>query len=293
VERRLHSGLRYGISQALLSAVSQARNLTMAELIADEYALDIPNRKIPILAPGGEDRYADADKMILRRAAAIPYTRIDSVSEQLGVDGKSLVQYAKWLRQRIEELGDQTYTPIIYFNLNGALGQLFGDNLGKIMAYLMRLKMALGGDFSLCVENPVIMQDSQSQIKTLHQLRDYLKWRNMRIKLVASAWVDSPENIASIIESRAADMIRVNPSFLGSLHKAVESVLTCKAAGMGVVLGGTRTDTDLCARAVIHTALATRPDLVVARPGTGVDEAVSLTANEMARTLALIDFFRS
>jgi methylaspartate ammonia-lyase len=38
----------------------------------------------------------------------------------------------------------------------------------------------------------------------------------------------------------------------------------------------------------VHVALATRPDLVMAKPGMGVDEAVALVQNEMARTLAWI-----
>jgi len=36
----------------------------------------------------------------------------------------------------------------------------------------------------------------------------------------------------------------------------------------------------------VHVALATRPDIIMARPGMGVDEAISITQNEMARALA-------
>jgi methylaspartate ammonia-lyase len=35
-------------------------------------------------------------------------------------------------------------------------------------------------------------------------------------------------------------------------------------------------------------ALATRPDLIMAKPGMGVDEGIMLVQNEMARTLAWI-----
>jgi methylaspartate ammonia-lyase len=36
----------------------------------------------------------------------------------------------------------------------------------------------------------------------------------------------------------------------------------------------------------VHVALACQPDVIMAKPGMGVDEAISLVENEMARTLA-------
>jgi len=38
----------------------------------------------------------------------------------------------------------------------------------------------------------------------------------------------------------------------------------------------------------VHVALATQPDIIMAKPGMGVDEAIALVQNEMARTLAWI-----
>jgi methylaspartate ammonia-lyase len=57
---------------------------------------------------------------------------------------------------------------------------------------------------------------------------------------------------------------------------------------VGVLLGGSATETDLSARVTTHVALAARPGLVMAKPGVGVDEAISTTQNEMIRTLAAI-----
>ena len=44
--------------------------------------------------------------------------------------------------------------------------------------------------------------------------------------------------------------------------------------GVGVLLGGSYAETDVSARAAVHVALATRPDLLMAKPGLGVDEAL-------------------
>ena len=42
-------------------------------------------------------------------------------------------------------------------------------------------------------------------------------------------------------------------------------------------------------RVAVHIALATQPELIMAKPGMGVDEAIQLTQNEMSRTLAWIN----
>jgi methylaspartate ammonia-lyase len=58
--------------------------------------------------------------------------------------------------------------------------------------------------------------------------------------------------------------------------------------GVAAFLGGSYAETDLSARISVHVALATGADLLMAKPGMGVDEAISLTQNEMARALAVI-----
>jgi methylaspartate ammonia-lyase len=75
---------------------------------------------------------------------------------------------------------------------------------------------------------------------------------------------------------------------LGSIHHAVDAVLVCRAGDVGAFLGGSYAETDLSARVSVHVALAARPHLIMAKPGLGVDEAVSLVQNEMARTLVLM-----
>ncbi len=83
-------------------------------------------------------------------------------------------------------------------------------------------------------------------------------------------------------------MIQIKVPDLGSIHNSVEAVLVCKGAGVGALLGGSYTETEISARASVHVALATQPDLIMAKPGVGADEAISLVQNEMARTLSCI-----
>ena len=83
-------------------------------------------------------------------------------------------------------------------------------------------------------------------------------------------------------------MIHIKMPHLGGLQHAVEAVLACQEAEVASLLGGSAAETDLSARVSAHVAVATQPDLILAKPGAGVDEAVSLIRNEMARVLATV-----
>ena len=309
VERPLHPAVRYGVSQALLAAVALARGVTLAEVIADEWGLPRPAAAVPIHAQSGSERYAGADKMIVRRIASLPHGLVDNIPEQVGDDGLKLTRYVRWLADRIRALAGEDYRPTIHLDLHGALGQLFGDNLGRILGALGSLETA-ADPYPLRVESPVIMASRAEQIATLKRLREYVRFRQMRTALVADEWANTLDDIRAFIAAGAADMIQIKMPDLGGVQDSIEAVLACKAAGpatspfdgpldelgrglrtrlrtgVGAFLGGSCAETDLSARVAVHVALATRPDIIMARPGMGVDEAISITQNEMARALA-------
>jgi methylaspartate ammonia-lyase len=142
--------------------------------------------------------------------------------------------------------------------------------------------------YALRIECPVLLADRQAQIEMMKMLRDYVRMRKMSVRLVADEWANTLDDIVLFVEAGAADMIQVKMPDLGGIHNAVEAVLACQAGDVGAFLGGSYAETDLSARVSTHVALATRPDLLMAKPGMGVDEAISLSQNEMARTLAAI-----
>jgi methylaspartate ammonia-lyase len=81
-------------------------------------------------------------------------------------------------------------------------------------------------------------------------------------------------------------MIQVKASDLGGLDETVDALLTCKRHGVQAYCGGSCNETVGSAQATAHVALACQADLVLAKPGMGVDEGVSLVRNEMAVALA-------
>jgi methylaspartate ammonia-lyase len=64
--------------------------------------------------------------------------------------------------------------------------------------------------------------------------------------------------------------------------------LVCQKNGVGAYVGGSCVETDLSARVSVHVAVATQADMLLAKPGMGVDEALSIVGNEQARLLATL-----
>ncbi len=286
-ERPLHTAIRYGVSQALLKAAAFTRGLTMAEIIAADWDLPRPSRAIPVHAQSGVRWRRNADKMIARRVASLPHGLVESIPEQLGTDGEELLRYVSWLRDRLRELAGPQYHPTIHLDVHGALGRIYDHNLGRVLGYLYRLEM-LARPYPLRIESPVIMPTRAAQIETMKTLREYVQFRDIGVRIVADEWANTLDDVKAFIAAQAADMIHIKMPDLGGVHRSVEAVLACHRAGIGALLGGSCTETDLSARVTAHVALATRPNLVMAKPGMGVDEGISIIRNEMARSLAWI-----
>ena len=76
--KRLHTAIRYGVSQAILDAVAKSSKRLMSEVVADEYGTTVSEKPIPIFTQSGDNRYENADKMILKGAAILPHALINN-----------------------------------------------------------------------------------------------------------------------------------------------------------------------------------------------------------------------
>jgi methylaspartate ammonia-lyase len=287
VQRRLHTAIRYGVSQALLGAVALDRGVTMAEVVAKEWGLPQPNSPIPIHAQSGSERYYNTEKMLVRRVDSLPNARVDDIREHLGHDGSQMTRYIRWLTGRIGQLGGEDYHPTIHLDVHGALGQIYDSNLGRILGQLYAWETA-AQPFPLRIESPIILGTREAQIEAMEKLCSYTRLRKMNVQLVADEWANTLEDILAFVDAGAAHMIHIKMPDLGSIHNSIEAVLASKAGGVGAFLGGSYAETAQSASVSVHLALATRPDILMAKPGMGVDEAISLVQNEMARALACI-----
>jgi methylaspartate ammonia-lyase len=291
IERRLHPALRYGLSQALLRAVGLVRGRMPADVVADEWGLGWPQAPVGTGARSAYDQRHQAESMIQHRVASLPHAPIDALGAQVGSDGGRLTLYLHWLRARIAALESEEYCPAIHLDLAGALGEIANHHPGYMLGHLHAWRMATG-PYPLRIEDPILLPDRQAQFEALRTLRDNLRLRRIDVQLVARRWINTLDDLGAFLAAQGpglpADMIHLQMPQLGSLHNAVEGVLACKRGGIGVLLGGAASETDLATRTGVHVALTTQPDLFLARSGADAGSAVSLARNEMARALATV-----
>jgi methylaspartate ammonia-lyase len=285
----LHTAIRYGVSQAVLDAVARTRGITMAEVIRDEYDTGASLRPVPIFAQSGDDRYNNVDKMILRRVAALPHGLINTVDDKLGRSGELLEAYVVWVRNRVLQLRHSPdYEPLLHFDVYGTVGMAFGADPSRMADYLARLG-ELAAPFQLRIEHPVDAGSRDAQIKAFAALRQQLKLRDSTVQLSVDEWCNTLDDVHAWVAAGAAHAVHVKTPDLGSVHNTAEALIAVRRAGLSAFCGGTCNETDRSAQVCAHVAMACEAELVLAKPGMGVDEGVMIVANEMARVHALAE----
>ena len=276
----------YGLSQALLDASALANRCTMAQVVQREWGLDIPLTTVPVFAQTGENRRDGVDTMIAKRVDSLPHGLINHPS-LVGPDGNELVAYVRWVRDRIQALDpSESYRPILHFDVYGTLGLVFGGELAHV-AGLIAVMEAAAAPYALRVEHPVDAGSRAGQIRDFVRLRALLVEAGSHVQLVADEWANTLDDIRAFNREYAADVMQIKAPDLGPLHDIVDAVLDCRAHGVVAHLGGSCTETERSAQVSVHLALASGADQMLAKPGMGVDEGLSIVRNEMARAIAL------
>jgi len=282
----VHRAIKYGISQALLQSVALLHREEMWKTIQREWGITDSVNRVPIQGSSGNNRKVNADKMIVNRLSGLPHGQIDDIASQLGETGQFLLEYADWLRGRIETLGGKDYSPVIHLDVHGAIGKIFNGSVDKIAAYLAKLEKNVA-PFQLRIESVLLGESKQQTIEELIRLKNELKRQGLTTELVADEWANTREDIDEFARLGAAHMIHIKMPDLGGLDQSVDAVLGLKKYKVLSLLGGSCVETDLSSRASVHVALATQPTACLAKPGMGIDEALQIMTNEMNRALLL------
>ena len=287
--KRLHTAIRYGISQAILDAVAKATGRLMCEVVADEYGCSVSEAPIPIFTQSGDDRYDNADKMIIKEAQVLPHALINNVETKLGAKGEKLAEYIGWLRDRIlENRNDPSYHPVMHMDVYGTIGAVFGNNNYTAMADYIEELGRIAKPFHLRIEGPMDCDvDRETQLVALAGLTKELDKRGCDVELVADEWCNTLEDIKLFADNKAGHMVQIKTPDLGGINNTIEAVLYCKEKGIGAYQGGTCNETDRSAQVCVHCAMATQPAQILAKPGMGVDEGYMIVYNEMNRIIAM------
>lgn len=290
--KKLHTAIRYGVTQAILDAVAKSNHILMCDVIAKEYSTNVSDEIIPIFTQSGDARYENADKMIIKKAQVMPHALINNVPEKLGYDGEILKNYVEWLRNRIIKIrNNDNYSPVIHIDVYGTLGTIFGnDNYEGIVKYLGELEK-VASPFKLRIEGPVDVEDREKQMLALKEITKLIDDKGINVEIVADEWCNTLEDIKYFADNKAGHMVQIKTPDLGGINNIVEAVLYCKNKNIGAYQGGTCNETDRSAQICAHIAMATKPNQILAKPGMGVDEGYMIVFNEMQRILALKNIF--
>ncbi|MEW8972902.1 MAG: methylaspartate ammonia-lyase [Tissierellaceae bacterium] len=285
--KRLHTAIRYGVTQALLDAAAKARKVTMAEVIKEEYNTGVEINRIPIFTQSGDDRYTNADKMIIKEADVLPHGLFNNVEEKLGLKGEKLIEYVEWLRDRILKFRvNEDYNPVFHIDVYGTIGELLKDDTKAMTEYLGKLEKA-AKPFKLRIEGPMDVGSRTAQMEAMRDLRASLEEAGIGVELVADEWCNTLEDVKYFAENKAGHMIQVKTPDLGGINNSIEAIMFCNEIGVGAYLGGTCNETSRSAEICANIAMACGATQVLAKPGMGVDEGIMIINNEMNRVLAL------
>lgn len=286
--KRLHTAIRYGVTQALLHAAAITSGRTMAEVIRDIYN---PSNKVfkpvAVFTQSGDNRYENADKMIVKQVGSLPHALINNVNEKLGKNGEILLKYIGWLKNRIlEKRQNENYMPIFHIDVYGTIGVAFNQDIDKIVSYLAELEKA-SHPFKLRIEGPV---DADTREETMEALRDITKQlddKNINVEIVADEWCNTLEDIKYFADNKAGHIIQIKTPDLGGVNNTVEAALYCKEKDIGVYFGGSCNETNISSQVSTNIAVACEADVCLAKPGMDVDSGYMIVKNEIERVVAI------
>lgn len=286
--KRLHTAIRYGLTQALLNACATANHVTMAEVIRKEYNISEKEYKpVAIFAQSGDDRYINADKMIIKEADVLPHALINHVETKLGKDGSILKEYVEWLRNRILKWrASDSYNPVFHIDVYGTIGLAFNNDVDKMTTYLMELE-EVAKPFAIRIEGPVDTGDREGTMQALKAITAELEKRGSKLEIVADEWCNTLEDIKYFADNKAGHMLQIKTPDLGGVNNVAEAILYCNEKNIGSYCGGTCNETNISAQTTTNIAIACMADQCLAKPGMGVDEGYMIVRNEMNRVIAI------
>ncbi|WP_028055524.1 methylaspartate ammonia-lyase [Sinorhizobium medicae] len=288
--KRLPLAVEYGVSQALLWAAAHIARTTLAEVICTDFSLPLPQKPVPIFAQSGDTREINVDKMILKAVDVLPHGLINS-REKFGASGETFREFAKWVAARVREIGAPEYNPILHFDVYGWIGLEIGMDAEKIADFIARLADDVRG-YRLHVECPADFGSTETQLEQYAKIVGLLDARGTNARVVVDERCNTLDDIRLFAEAKAAHLIQIKMPDVGSIADTARAVLACKARGVGAYVGGSCAETDLSARAAVNIAVATQADMMLAKPGMGVDEGISIVGNEQSRLLSTINYRR-
>lgn len=191
------------MTQAILETVAYEQKLTMCEVVMNEYGLKADLTPVRINAQSGDERYTNVDKMILKKVGMMPHGLINNVEEKLGKDGQKFLDWVKWVKNRIAEIGDADYKPVMRYDVYGCMGYAFDDDLDKVFDYLLKVAEACE-PYEVFIEMPIDLKSNAKQLEGMKYLRKRLDEAGCRLKLIIDEYANTYEEIVEWVDAKGS-----------------------------------------------------------------------------------------
>lgn len=278
--------VEYGVSQALLRAAAFSCKKTMAEVVCESMGLKTPISRIPIYSQSGDARKTNVDKMIMKSVEILPHGLINSRAK-FGESGVVFRDFVRWVVARIGTLGSKEYRPTLHFDVYGWVGLEFGLDPARIAEFVAQVSEDASG-FDLNIECPADFGSTAGQLEGYGQICHEVNKLGIPARIVVDEYCNTLKDVERFASENAAHIVQIKTPDIGSVIDTAKAVLICKDNGVGAFVGGSCSETDLSTRTTVNVALATQADMMLAKPGMGVDEGLSIVGNEQSRVLATL-----
>jgi methylaspartate ammonia-lyase len=287
VERPLPPPLLASLSQLLLTALADTRHVTITELIAAESNFPFRPTLVPIHLDITDQELPLDTAVLSNHIQALGY-RITShdPQAQLGPNGEKLQRFIRQLTSLLGQVTQADYRPAIHLDVNGGLGALFENNIGRILGAVYGLEQA-AQPYPLRITDPLLTDDANQQIKWMGQLMDYLRLRGMKTELAANSPIQSLADVTRFAESRAAHMLVLSLTRLGNIKHSIEAVRICQQSQLACLLR------DGPASFTSQFALATQPNYIMAAWEPNNPASLAQIYREMTRTITFFTQIRA
>lgn len=279
-------GLLPAVEVALTKAMARAQKVSLADVLRP-------------MAPGAVSTRSAPTRLILEVDNRMATAAIVQMMLALQPDGfgyrlahgsaaEAIGRQGEYLQRFVRELGTlllgRDYPaggpPIIYLGLNGMLGDLTADawrELGHVLGHVSGLEKA-AGSVPLWLEDPLIIEDDVLHAGALNQLRDFMRVRQMRARVIGGAHSVSEGDLQMLCDTGAVDGVRLQRGDWPSLRAFLAAIARVQTADKDVIIGAGR----LASCDQISHALAIGEVWGTAAVLVGLDEAGQTAAEATA-----------
>lgn len=224
--RPLPSALRYLFNLLFLQAVALAQQIGVRPLLVREFGQEADGSQTKLQAAVSDPAVA----AIITEVAAIWHTADEqNIEKQLGANNIRLQSYARQLKEWLQQV--TSTKPTICLDVRGGLGQLYNNNIGKILGAIYGLEYA-AKPYPLAVIDPLFDQDPFALIKRLGDLKKYMGMRKLQTQIWARRIYKNAAEIAPLAEAGGIDGLQVDVAQWVTVEKIVEMMTVGQAAGL-------------------------------------------------------------